>query len=739
MTEITDEQWHKLSKDYLQNHGKESTLDEYEQREKRKIAKAEAEAQANKDSAALAETFLNGASIECDNHPYLQKRQVKACPGLRITTKQLTHPKKQIIPTGSLLIPVKNSRGEISSLQFITPQLEKKNLINGKMSGCFFTIPGKGRTVICEGYATGMSINMSTGLPVVIAFSSGNIKNIAELEAYKNAFIAADRDAAGEASAEATGKSCLMPKFESYDGNPKDFNDLHAREGIDAVKTQFDVFLDKSPFSSLEKQINDATEKREYLRLQSEVQKANLEDFAKEMLWNLLAEKSGIDVKYLRPKIKRKKAQPQNAKEKIEELNKEYGLIRIGGETKILRTYRNLMTDSIEFDAMSLQSFKNWFIGEEIDGENIADIYLKSTAKNKYANGIVFEPAPYGKEPDPKYKNCFNTWTGLAIEPKKGDWTRIEEHIFLVICNGNEKHYDWLLDWCAYVLQNIGRKRPRTALVLQGGQGIGKTSFAKIFEKIFGRKHYIEITNPDQLTGRFNFMLMDKIFIYANEAFFAGNKKDASNLKAQITEEYRTIEKKYVDGFSVRNHSVYLFDSNSDRVINAERDDRRYFVLKVSESCKDKKNYWNELKEQIDNGEAEAFLYDMLYRKITNDIHKTPKTDALKEQKIESFDLFTNWWIIILEAGEFEFFGNTFDSESLFKKYEEYEQIKKHSTDRAKPKLSISRRIKKIHQSFKSHDQTTNAEGRRYRPWTLPDIEIARSDFDAHISHNLQW
>ncbi|MCP4151279.1 MAG: hypothetical protein GY757_26280, partial [bacterium] len=73
---------------------------------------------------------------------------------------------------------------------------------------------------------------------------------------------------------------------------------------------------------------------------------------------------------------------------------------------------------------------------------------------------------------------------------------------------GTTEHYEWLLDWCAYVLQNIGIKRPKTAVFLQGGQGTGKGTFAKLFGKIFGVNHYVAISKPKQLTGEFNWLLM---------------------------------------------------------------------------------------------------------------------------------------------------------------------------------------------------------------------------------------
>ena len=92
----------------------------------------------------------------------------------------------------ALIIPIRNGRGEIVSLQGIfayetTGGSNKEFLRGGQKAGCFFRI-GPPTTdestsviVICEGYATGASIYEATGATVLVAFDAGNLGRVAKV------------------------------------------------------------------------------------------------------------------------------------------------------------------------------------------------------------------------------------------------------------------------------------------------------------------------------------------------------------------------------------------------------------------------------------------------------------------------------------------------------------------------------------------------------------------------------
>ena len=124
-------------------------------------AKRHAEAREN------ARRILANAT-NCTAHPYLERKGVKPCPGLKIGTD------------GRLVMPVLGEDGKPMSLQFIAEDGGKLFLSSGRTRGGYFAIKGKkGRLYICEGLATGLSIHEATGHTVLCAFNAGNLEPVA--------------------------------------------------------------------------------------------------------------------------------------------------------------------------------------------------------------------------------------------------------------------------------------------------------------------------------------------------------------------------------------------------------------------------------------------------------------------------------------------------------------------------------------------------------------------------------
>lgn len=87
---------------------------------------------------------------------------------------------------GMLAIPVRRVRdGVLTSIQWIPPEDGKQKLFteNSEIEGCCHVI-GQVKSVdtlvIAEGYATGASVYMATGLSVAVAFNAGNLLPVAK-------------------------------------------------------------------------------------------------------------------------------------------------------------------------------------------------------------------------------------------------------------------------------------------------------------------------------------------------------------------------------------------------------------------------------------------------------------------------------------------------------------------------------------------------------------------------------
>jgi hypothetical protein len=133
--------------------------------------------------------------------------------------------------------------------------------------------------------------------------------------------------------------------------------------------------------------------------------------------------------------------------------------------------------------------------------------------------------------------------------------------------------------------------------------------------------------------------------LFADEAFFAGDRQHESVLKALITEPTLPIEGKYMDVVFVRNMLHVYMSSNSDWVVPATHDERRYFVRDVLDTRVGDRPYFNALYKEMEEGGLAAMIYDMLNaRNISNfDPRDVPKTQALVDQQRRSLDSLDRW------------------------------------------------------------------------------------------------
>ncbi|HHA3594164.1 TPA: toprim domain-containing protein [Salmonella enterica subsp. enterica serovar Newport] len=239
---------------------------EREEAEKARHAKAKIKAQ-NKWQEA----------VPCVEHEYCTKKGITPL-GVKTGPWEIWNRdghRYDKITDNALLIPLMDQDRVIHSLQAIIPEGDlpegdingKKLLPGGAKQGLFCPIgkpvehDGKKVFILCEGYATGVSIHMATGHMCIVCFDSGNLPIVAGIlseslharDEQATIIIAGDDDRwkpknAGkkkaEQAAEVSKGLLALPRFVSLEGKPTDFNDLHAREGLEAVRRNFMLLLD---------------------------------------------------------------------------------------------------------------------------------------------------------------------------------------------------------------------------------------------------------------------------------------------------------------------------------------------------------------------------------------------------------------------------------------------------------------------------------------------------------------
>ena len=176
---------------------------------------------------------------------------------------------------GTLLVPVMTVDKELRGLQTIAPDGAKSFMYGMEKNGNFHLIaePGKdlsqGEIILAEGYATGATLHMATEKPVAVAFDAGNLEPVAKKlrEKFPNAAITicADNDhkhtrrtpegvepwnkgvELAQRAAQKVGGKVVVPIFtdEERARGLTDFNDLHQSRGLDEVKRQVGLVLQK--------------------------------------------------------------------------------------------------------------------------------------------------------------------------------------------------------------------------------------------------------------------------------------------------------------------------------------------------------------------------------------------------------------------------------------------------------------------------------------------------------------
>ena len=233
----------------------------------------------------------------------------------------------------------------------------------------------------------------------------------------------------------------------------------------------------------------------------------------------------------------------------VVEFNKQYAVVLEGGKTVVyFTTYdpdlkREKITTITSDDLRKLYLNRTIVAGgrstDNAITRNVADVWLKSEDRCQYINGVVFDPA--GKQRD----GVLNLWKGFAVNAVKGDWSIMKDHIRKHICGDDTLYFDWFMGWLARLVQFPG-EQAEVAIVLRGIEGTGKGTIARAIIRIFGR-HGQQISNSRHLVGNFNLHLRDLVFLFPDEAFFAGDRANVGALNALITEPTLTIEGKHAN------------------------------------------------------------------------------------------------------------------------------------------------------------------------------------------------
>lgn len=338
----------------------------------------------------------------------------------------------------------------------------------------------------------------------------------------------------------------------------------------------------------------------------------------------------------------------------IEELNKIFFVVESeGGKCRIAffedRRFERKQTRSV-LVIQTFHDFSNRYMNQQIEigrtdkGQPIykalGKYWLEHPKRRQYSR-IDFLPS--GEVP----VDVYNLWQGFAYTPQKGQWRYMQRHIWHVLAKRNKKAFRYIVQWAAWAVQNPGEPA-EVALVFKGGKGTGKGTFCRWLKILFGQ-HGLQIFSAEHISGRFNGHLQDCVLLFADEAIAPNDRNAEAILKGFLTEPTLPMERKGYDVTQVPNHLHVVMASNSDWVVPASGDERRFAVFEVSNEKTGQHDWFERLNEEMENGGAKAMLHFLLNLNLGgwHPRKNIPENSALTDQRIQSLrgpeKIWFNW------------------------------------------------------------------------------------------------
>lgn len=434
----------------------------------------------------------------------------------------------------------------------------------------------------------------------------------------------------------------------------------------------------------------------------------------------------------------------------ISELNSKHSVISIGGKVSIMTEFmdpifpgRRNISFSKPADMKTKYAnrkitikYKTVVKGEEVEISKSTTAYeywISHPARKEY-NGVVFSP-------NKEVLGYYNLWHGFAVNPIRGDCKLFKSHIKTNISQGDSRIYNYIWAWMADAVQNPA-DRPGIALVMRGKQGTGKGVLANMFGSLFGQ-HYIQVSDSRHLLGNFNSHLKDKLIVFADEAFWAGDKTSEGVLKRMITEPTIDIEPKFQDVIQIENLIRIIIAGNDTWVVPAGLEERRMFVIDVGDKHIQDRRYFKAIKKQMDEGGREALLYELInYDLDEEELYVIPQTQALLEQKIHSMDSIAKFWSSKLQSGILRNSdGNWGESKILCSSLQDQyiEFAKEAGFSRRATDTELGMKLKKLCPAIYKKQCLDNATQTRFYYYYLPDLKTCRKLFEEVLNMEVNW
>jgi hypothetical protein len=435
----------------------------------------------------------------------------------------------------------------------------------------------------------------------------------------------------------------------------------------------------------------------------------------------------------------------READELLAELNADHCVVLDGARTMVLRF------EETEYDAggehyiirvptfLRFTDFCNLYLHRRIkvDEDRSKDWgkwWLTHPLRRQY-RGVIFRPG--AKQ---VVNGKLNLWRGWGVEPKRGEWGLLREHMYEVLAARDDDVDRYNYNWIAWAVQHADQQA-EVAIVFIGDRGTGKGTLGKALCRIFGQ-HSLHLSSPEHLTGRFNAHLRQCSLLFGDECYGPKDKSAEGTLKRLITENTLTIEPKGRDVIEEPNRLHVMLASNNEWVVPAGAYERRFVAQRVADTHRQDPNWFGPLYKQMRNGGYEAMLYDLLHHDL-GDWHprQIVPTAALAAQQEESLSPLDAWWFELLQTAVLTGADDLHPDRAISNRYEE--QIEEGRDSYGNPHLRTVKRdglydqARAVSPKLKGYTDAAlgrylkqqnceNAWVRRHRGWQFPPLAECR-------------
>lgn len=426
----------------------------------------------------------------------------------------------------------------------------------------------------------------------------------------------------------------------------------------------------------------------------------------------------------------------------LAQLNAKYCILQDGGKAFVHYFDDEGFSILLPFADFHNLNSRRYVLGQD-DKLKPVGKWWTSHPKARALEGLTFRPDRTETEVNGK----LNLWRGFGVQPVPGNWDLMKRHLLEVVAAGNVEHYDYIISWCAWAVQHP-HKPPETALVMVGGKGTGKGTLGSTMCKLFGIHHSIHISNTVHLTGRFNEHQRAACLVFADEAYWPGDKGSEGGLKRMLTESTLFMEPKGRKAVQVQNMTHVIIASNENWVVPAGQHERRFAVFRVSELHRQDPDWFGPLYDEMENGGYEAMLHELLNMDLS-DWHPryVPTTEALVEQQMRNLDPFDDFILRYLEGGVLPGYllgvSETAKRPDVVLSYSQIDPDGRSLRDglfdlaRERPGLR-NIRDKEITEKLRADYGCQSWRSSRFRGWQFPPLLDCRALFEARYPDH-QW